>query len=225
MMEGETELDIRELYGIIRKRIRLIVIITLITTFISAIVSVFFISPTYESSVGIIISKQDGEKITSQDVTMYQNLMQTYKDIAGTNKVAELAAEKLGNGVKAKDLLKKTIVTAKTGTMILTIAEDNILAVDAYKNVQAYAEAFVTRAKELIPEGDIKIMDNAQLPEFPIKPNVKLNIAIGFFLGLLVSVGLAFLLEYLNNSIVTKADVEKYLELSVIGVIPNYEAE
>lgn len=224
-MEDESELDLRELFEIIIKRFKLIVIITLTITFIAAIISVFLIPPTYEANVGIIISKQDGEKITSQDITMYQNLMQTYKNIAGTNKVAELAAAKLGSGIEAKDLLNKTSITTKTGTMVLNITVANKSAVEAYKDVQAYAEAFVGRAKELIPEGDIKIMDNAQLPESPVKPNVKLNIAIGFLLGLLVSAGTAFILEYLNNTIVTKADVEKYMELSVIGVIPNYESK
>lgn len=224
-MEDESELDLRELFEIIIKRFKLIVIITLTITFIAAIISVFLIPPTYEANVGIIISKQDGEKITSQDITMYQNLMQTYKNIAGTNKVAELAAAKLGSGIEAKDLLNKTSITTKTGTMVLNITVASKSAVEAYKDVQAYAEAFVGRAKELIPEGDIKIMDNAQLPESPVKPNVKLNIAIGFLLGLLVSAGTAFILEYLNNTIVTKADVEKYMELSVIGVIPNYESK
>lgn len=224
-MEDEAELDLRELFGIIIKRLKMIIIVTLITTFIAAIVSVFFISPTYEATVGIIISKQDGEKITNQDITMYQNLMQTYKDIAGTNKVAEMAASKLGNGADAKELLKKTTVTTKTGTMVLTIAVDSKSAVESYKDVQAYAEAFVSRAKELISEGDVKIMDDAQVPQSPIKPNIKLNIAIGFLVGLLLSAGAAFLIEYMNNTIVTKDDVEKYLEISVLGVIPDFEEE
>ncbi|MFA6941311.1 MAG: Wzz/FepE/Etk N-terminal domain-containing protein [Clostridiaceae bacterium] len=224
-MDNETELDLKELFCVIKKRIQMIIVVTLLTTFIAAIVSVFLISPTYESSVGIIISKQDGEKITGQDVTMYQNLMQTYKDIAGTNKVAELAASKLGNKIEAKDLLEMTTITTKTGTMVLTIAVDSKSATDAYKDVQAYAEAFVERAKELLPEGDIKIMDNAQLPESPVKPNKKLIIAAAFLLGFLVSAGTAFLLEYMNNTLVTKDDVEKYLNISVIGVIPDYESE
>jgi capsular polysaccharide biosynthesis protein len=225
-MVEETELDLRDLFGVIKKRIWLIIVITLLTTFLAAIVSVFFISPTYESSVGIIIGKQaGGEKITSSDVTMYQSLMQTYKDIAGTNKVAETAASTIGGGLKSGDLLKRTTVTTKTGTMILNIAVDSKAAADSFKEVQAYADAFVQRAKELIPEGDVRIMDSPQLPESPIKPNVKMNIAIGFLLGLLVSVGISFLLEYMNNTIVTKEDVEKYLELSVIGIIPENDME
>lgn len=225
-MENKKELDLRELFGIIKKRIWLIVIITLLTTFISAIFSVFFISPTYEAKLGIIIGKQqDGEKITSSDVNLYQNLMQTYIDIAQTNMVAEIAAKKLENGQGSKNLLGRTTVTAKTGTMILNISVQSNVAVDAYKNVQAYADAFIERANELIPGGDLKIMDNAQIPESAIKPNVNHNTAIGFLLGLLVATAISFLLEYMDNALVTKEDVEEYLDLSVIGIIPENNLE
>lgn len=222
-MENEIDIDLRDIYQIIKKRIGLIVIITLTTTFLASIISVFFISPIYESKVGIIISKETGEKITSSDVSMYQSLMQTYRDVASTNKVAQMTAEKLGEGIKASDLKKNVTVTAKTGTMILNITYKSNVAVNSFKGAEAYAESFVERAKELLPEGNVTIMDNAELPKSPVKPNVFLNILIAFFLGLMISVGLSFLLEYLNNTIVSKEDVEKYLELSVIGIIPNYE--
>jgi len=224
-MEDEKELDLRELFNIIKKRIWMIIVVTLLTTLIAAVVSVFFISPTYESSVCIIVGKQDGKEITSQDITMYQNLMQTYQNIASTNKVAQAASGKVGGNLDAKDLLKRTKVTAKTGTMILNIAVDSNTAAQAYKEVQAYADSFVARATELIPEGNVKIMDNAELPVSPVKPNVKLNIAIGFLAGLIVSAGIAFILEFMNNTIVTKEDVEKYLGISVIGIIPENDLE
>lgn len=225
-MENKKELCLRDLFGIIKKRIWLIVIITILTTFTSAVISVFFVPPTYEAKVGILISKQqNGEKITNSDVTMYQNLMQTYKDIAGTNKVSQIAADKLDNGLAAKDLLKRTKVTVKAGTMILYIIGQSNVAVDAYKEVQAYADAFIETANTLIPDENVKIMDSSMIPESPTSPNVNLNTAIAFIAGLIASVSLSFLLEYMNNTIITKEDAEKYLSLSVIGIIPENNVE
>lgn len=224
-MENETELNLRDVFKIIKKRIWLIALITAAAVFTSAMISVFLISPTYEAKVGIIIGIQNEEKITNQEIDMFKNLMQTYKNIAETNKVAQAAADKLGNGQDSKDLVDRTTIIAEEGTMILYIKVQSDLAVGAYKDVQAYTEAFVTRADELIPNGNIKILDDAQIPESPIKPNLYRNMAYAFIAGLLVSVGISFMLECMDNTLVTKEDVEKFLELSVIGIIPDNKVE
>ncbi|MDV3426115.1 MAG: capsular biosynthesis protein [Bacillota bacterium] len=225
-MENKTELDLKDLFKILKKRIWLIITITIAATFTSAMVSIFLISPTYEAEVGIIIgAQQDGEKINNSEIDMYKNLMQTYKDIAETNKVAQAAADKLGDGQSSKDLIKRTTVTVKEGTMILNIKIRSNLAAEAYKDVQAYADAFNDRANTLLPGGNIKIMDDAQLPEYPIEPNIYRNMAIAFIAGLLVSVGITLLLDYMDDTLVTKEDAEKYLELSIIGIIPENNVE
>jgi capsular polysaccharide biosynthesis protein len=59
----------------------------------------------------------------------------------------------------------------------------------------------------------------------PVSPNKTLNMAIAFVLGAMVGVGLAFLLEYLDNTIKNEQDVEKHLELPVLGVISQMSDE
>src|SRR5690625_6534537 len=53
----------------------------------------------------------------------------------------------------------------------------------------------------------------------PVSPKPMLNMAIAFVLGGMIGVGLAFLLEYLDNTIRTEADVEQHLDLPVLGAI------
>ena len=52
-----------------------------------------------------------------------------------------------------------------------------------------------------------------------------MNIAIAFLLGLMVSVGLVFLLEYIDNTFKSKENLEKELGIPVIGLIPSFEEE
>ncbi len=55
----------------------------------------------------------------------------------------------------------------------------------------------------------------------PVKPNRKLNIALGVIVGLMVGVGLAFFIEYLDTSVKTIDDIERALQSPVLGVIPQ----
>ena len=54
-----------------------------------------------------------------------------------------------------------------------------------------------------------------------VKPNKELNMAVALVLGLMIAIGLAFMLEFLDNTLKNTEDIEKYLDIPVIGVIPN----
>ncbi|MEG1870805.1 MAG: GNVR domain-containing protein, partial [Peptostreptococcaceae bacterium] len=86
---------------------------------------------------------------------------------------------------------------------------------------EAITNEFITTSKILVPNGNIRIIESVKLPEAPVSPNVKMNIAIAFMLGLMVSVGLCFLLEFLDNTYKTKESLERELDIPVIGAIPN----
>lgn len=66
----------------------------------------------------------------------------------------------------------------------------------------------------------INIASPALVPANPVKPNKQLNMAVALVLGLMVAVGLAFLLEFMDSTIKNAEDVEKHLGLPVIGTIP-----
>jgi len=74
---------------------------------------------------------------------------------------------------------------------------------------------------ELPKSSTVQIIDDADLPERPVKPNIPLNIALGMVVGLILGVGLAFFLEYLDTSVKTIDDVEHALGAAVLGVIPQ----
>jgi capsular polysaccharide biosynthesis protein len=57
----------------------------------------------------------------------------------------------------------------------------------------------------------------------PIKPRPLLNVAIAFVAGLMAGVGLAFLLEYFNNTVKNEQDIEKVLGLPILGVIATID--
>lgn len=225
-MDEEMTLDLRELFYIARKRIKLILLITIGCTLVSAALSFFVIKPTYEADATIIVGKlQANEKNNTQynDVMMYQNLVKTYAQIAQSNRVAEKSADKLNGKIKSEQLQKIVKVTTQQGTQILEIKAQSKNAQEAVNIVKAVSSTFIDESKKIFPTGgDIQIMDEPKFPDAPVKPKKALNIAIAFFLGLMISVGLTFVLEYMDSTIKSEEDVDKYLELPVIGIIPKY---
>src|SRR5206468_7773896 len=67
----------------------------------------------------------------------------------------------------------------------------------------------------------VEITDHAEPGRKPVSPDFKLNIILGILVGLIVGVGLAFFIEYLDTSVKTIDDVERALQAPVLGVIPQ----
>jgi len=86
-------------------------------------------------------------------------------------------------------------------------------------------DTLLSRMKEAditgnIDVSNIRITENAVLPRLPVRPNKKRNLMLGVIFGLMIGIGLSFLREYLDRTLHTEEDVEKYLGLPVLSVIP-----
>jgi len=68
--------------------------------------------------------------------------------------------------------------------------------------------------------GNVWVVDSAEIPDRIFRPNKKMNILLSIFVGLALGVGMAFFLEYLDNSIKSTSDIEKYVRLPTLGTIP-----
>ncbi len=70
---------------------------------------------------------------------------------------------------------------------------------------------------------NVQVIDQAQVPRNPVKPRPMLNMIIAGFLGIMISLGMVFVMEYLDNTIKSPNDVERYLGLPIIGAIPEVD--
>jgi capsular exopolysaccharide synthesis family protein len=74
-----------------------------------------------------------------------------------------------------------------------------------------------------VPRTPVEITDPAEAPMLnrPVSPNIVMNILLSLILGLAAGIGLAYFIEYLDTSVKTVDDVERFLGLPVVGVIPQ----
>ena len=104
----------------------------------------------------------------------------------------------------------------------------NILKREVDTSRQLY-EGLLQRMKEAqvsagLTATNIHIVDTAEVPGRPVKPRVLLNLALGLILGASLGAGLAFFQEYLDNTIKTPDEVEQYLNLPALGIIPRFHS-
>lgn len=79
------------------------------------------------------------------------------------------------------------------------------------------------RISEVMQPTDVQVIDVAVAPEKPVSPRKALNIVVAAVLGVFIGTGLAFLKEYMNKAVRSTDDVKHYLDLPVLGSIPDYE--
>ena len=223
----EQVISISEIFEALKKRWILIVSITLVATLISGILSFFVIKPTYEASTKVFVGKEESslEGYNTNDIQMYQKLLQTYAETIKTNEVIQAAINNTNADLSVKDVKDSLTVTPIADTQILQIKYKNNDPEVAKSILENITNEFVILSKELVPNGNVRVIEAVQLPEDPVAPNKKMNIAIAFLLGLMVSVGLVFLLEYIDNTFKSKENLEKELGIPVIGLIPSFEEE
>ena len=99
--------------------------------------------------------------------------------------------------------------------------------VDAARQV---LNSLLSRGKETdvaseLKSTNIRVVDPAAVPDRPVRPKKLLDIALGFIIGLFLSVGTAFFLEYLDNTLKTPDDVRTRLGVPLLGVIPEQGKE
>lgn len=221
----EQVISLSEIFEALKKRWIMIVAITLAATLISGLVSFFVIDPVYETSTKLFIGKEESDDTAynSSDINMYQQLLQTYAQAIKTKDLASRAIGTLSYDLEPSTVISNLTVNPISSTQILEIkykSKDPQESKDVLKNV---ADEFIVTAKELVPNGNVRVIEEVELPESPVSPNKTMNIAIAFLLGLMVSIGLVFILEYLDNTYKNKEQLEKELDIPVLGTIPDID--
>lgn len=214
-------IELREIIEIVKKRIKLIVAVPIVFAIIGAIISFYFINPVYQASTTLIVnqSKDSGEAINKGDVDLGKSLIYTYAEMAKSNTVLENTKETL-NLEELDD--KSVAVSPVKDTQILKITVQNTDPKLATDIANTLVKEFTMEIARITKIENVAVVDFARLPVNPIKPNKLMNIIIAGILGEMLILLIVFLIEYLDNTLKTEKDIEKYLGISVIGTIPNF---
>ena len=222
----EETISLKEIFGVMKKRLLMIIGITLVAAILAAVVSYFVLTPTYQSSSQFIVNQsvqETGEQynVNSNDIRANVEIINTYNVIIKSPAILGEVVEQLNLPYSVANLSENISVANEENSQVVTVTVTDENPATAVEIANTTVTVFQDKIKDFMNIDNVNVLTEAQLSPnpTPVAPNPVLNIAIALVLGVMIGVGLAFLLEYLDNSVRTEDDIDKHLGLPVLGVI------
>lgn len=193
----------------------MILVIAFGAAIVSAIISFFFMTPIYQSSTQILVNqkKQEGAMFQAGEIQTNIQLTNTYKVIIKSPVILEQVNEKLNLNMTSQALTGKINVANEKDSQVISVTAEDKDPKLARDIANATADVFKGEVAKIMNVDNVTVLSKAEVAEnqSPIKPVPMLNVVIAFVVGLIASIGLAFLLEYLDNTVKKKKMWKTYL--------------
>lgn len=215
------EIDLKELFDYFWNK-KLLIIIFLILFFVGgAIYSSKLQKPLYKSYTTILLTKEESSAtITSNDISLNRNLVDTYREIIKSRNVLGKVITNLNLDYTVDELTKRISVENINDTEIIKIS---VVDADPWKSMtiaDEIAKVFNTEVVKLYSIQNIGVIDTAELQNKPYNINFVKTTALAAAVGLVLGLGLVFVIFYFDTTIKSTEEVEKKLGVVVIGSIP-----
>jgi receptor protein-tyrosine kinase len=208
----------------------MIVICPVAAAVAAAIVSLG-LPPVYQAQVVVLV--RPAQPLASSDPTVAalsaDQISSTYASLMTERPLLQSVIADLALNTRPDTLAQSIKVTPEAGTTIIDVSVQDTNASLARDVANRLVADFITEVKSMqqqetqLPNartGDnLIVVSPAILPDKPVSPNKTLNVAIAFGAGLLLALGIAFLLDYLDQSIKSDEELTERLGLIAIGHI------
>ncbi|MEX2552510.1 MAG: polysaccharide biosynthesis tyrosine autokinase [Actinomycetota bacterium] len=186
------------------------------------------VSPTYAASAKVFVGPRTIEKDDAagalQELTMSQQFVSSYAEILKSRPLAELVVEKTNASISPEELTERieTKIIPDTRLIEVTVSAPSPAAAATYAN--ALVTTFVEDEDNRFGGGTLvtaSVLERALEPEDPVSPKPVQNGIVGGLLGIMLGIGIAFVLEQLDLTVKTKEDVERiFAPLPGIATVP-----
>ena len=227
MEQGNMTLDIRAVLALIRKNLVLLIALALVGAVVAYLYTDYMVTPMYEASVTLVVNTRDEQTtlITTGEITSARQLINTYSVILTNDALLDDIITQLNLRTSTSSLKGRISADAvnESQVMRMTVRDANP------QTALAVLQFIMDRAPELLIQtvkaGSVEIVSPPKPNYNPVSPNIRRNTAMGAIAGLLIVLAYIFIRKALENTFVSEDDVDRYLELPLLGVIPTVDRQ
>ncbi|AWW25445.1 YveK family protein [Acetobacterium carbinolicum] len=228
-METTKEVNFKELFEIIIKKWWLILLLTIIGFGAAYVYTIKYVTPVYEANTVLYIG-QEGGSLGSIDVSLGQlnansQLLVDYKQIAATRLVVNEVIKNLGLTISYDEFKENVIIESVSDSRLFTVGFRHSDPQVAKQIADELAKQLTVAVLQIVGVENIRILDQALVPQAPVSPNTLLNAVIGGLLGFFIALFVIILMFLINDTVRNDEDIENLINISVLGDIPEFKGE
>ncbi len=217
----EIEIDLLEICHVLLSRIWLILGVGVLCALIGFALSAFVVTPTFESTTKIyILNKTESTTVTYSDMQMGTQLTKDYAELINSRYVLEEVIQRLSLEEEYEDFLEMVAVVTPADTRIVEITvtdTDPVRAMDIANCIREVASEHIQTVMDIEA---VNVVETANMPTEKAGPSIFMWTAIGGMLGFVLLCAIVLVKYLMDDTIKSSEDVEKYLGLSTLALIP-----
>lgn len=219
----EIEIDLRELFYVLLGKIWIIILVTALGLGISAGYTLAFVQPIYSSTSMLYVMTKSTSITSLTDLQVGSSLTQDYQVFIQSRPVVDKVIEELELDMTYEQFVANVSVENPSNTRFIYITVNHTDAYMAKTIVDKLTDISAERMGTIMETEKPNVADYGHIPEHQTSPNVTKNSLLGAVLGFVLSVGVILVLHLMNDAINTTEDVERYLGMNTLGLIPLEE--
>lgn len=220
------EIDLKELFEFIKKKIGLLITITVVICLLGCIYGLFIQKPMYKSYTTIILGGNEttaSQTITQSDITLNKNLVDTYAEIVKSRRVLEQVIAELDLEETYEELSNKISVSSVNNTEIIKITVSDRNPIEAKNVANVTANFFSKEVVKLYNMNNVNVLDEANEANEPYNINISKQVIIYFFIGIIIALSILFIIFYFDRTIKSVEQVEQKIKLPILGGVEEYK--
>lgn len=222
----EIEINLWEICLVLVHNLALIISVGIMVALGVFLFTQLVITPSYESTTKIyILNKQENASVTYSDIQLGTQLTKDYAELIQSRFVLEEVVQGMGLNLTYEQMKGKVSVTTPTDTRILAITVKDKDPVMAMKIANAIREAAAVHIMNVMDIQAVNVAETANMPMKKASPSALKNTFVGGILGVFIIIIIVMVRYLMDDTVKTPEDVEKYLQLSTLAVIPLNEGE